>query len=153
MRIVDFKKLEVKTEIEYKVIDFTFELKEILDIPFLQFAKELSQDMKDKIEAANLSQYKDDALVFQFKTDLTSRDLDDMIPQLVSTFVLNLGITKTEFKHGEKRLNVPPSLDTLKPAYITPGNLLDLVNYNLPVERFNMLFFNGKDKAITSIVG
>jgi hypothetical protein len=111
MRIVDFKKLEIKTEVEYKVIDFTFELKEILDIPFLEFAKELSKDMKDKIDAANLSQYKDDALVFQFKTDLNSRDLDDMIPQLVSNFVLNLGIKKSEFKHGEKRLNVPPGLD------------------------------------------
>ena len=42
MRIIDFKNLTVKTEINYKVINFTFELNNILDIPFIQFTKELS---------------------------------------------------------------------------------------------------------------
>jgi hypothetical protein len=32
------------------------------------------------------------------------------------------------------------------------ANALDLVNYNLPIEKFNIVFFNVKDKAILSII-
>jgi hypothetical protein len=151
MRIIDFKNLTVKTEINYKVINFTFELNNILDIPFIQFTKELSKDVKDKIAAANLSQYKDDSVVFQFKTDLKSHDLDAMIPALITAFVLGLNIDKTEFKHGEKRLSVPQTLGIDK-GYMMDANALDLINYNLPIERFNLLFFNKNDKSLTSIL-
>lgn len=151
MRIIDFKNLTVTTEVDYKVINFTFELTGILDIPFIQFTKELAKDVKDKIDAANLAQYKDDAVVFQFKTDLKSDDLDAMIPALITAFVLGLNINKTEFKHGEKFLGVPQKLGIDK-GYMMDANALDLINYNLPVERFNLLFFNKKDKALVSIL-
>ena len=32
------------------------------------------------------------------------------------------------------------------------ANALDLVNYNLPIEKFNIVFFNSKNKATISIV-
>lgn len=151
MRIIDFKKLTMKTEINYKVVDFEFNLKDKMDMPYLEFVKIMNEDMAQKIIAANLSQYKDDNLVLQFKTDLRNMDLDPMIPALLTSFVKALNLDKTVFKHGEKILGVPKQLNIDK-GYMLDANALDLINYNLPAEKFNIVFFNYKNKAVVSIV-
>lgn len=151
MRIIDFKNLVMKTETDYKKVIFNFELLDKLDMNIFEFTKLINADMKAKISAANLSQYKDDNVVFEFKTDLRNMDLDPMIPPLLTAFVLNLNLDKTNFKHGEKILGVPKQLNIDK-GLLLDANALDLVNYNLPVEKFNIVFFNNKDKAIISII-
>jgi len=151
MRIIDFKNLTMKTETEYKKIVFNFELADKLDMNMFEFTKLINTDMRAKIEAANLSQYQNDNVVFEFKTDLRNMDLDPMIPALLTAFVLNLNIDKKVFKHGEKILAVPKQLNIDK-GFLMDANALDLINYNLPVEKFNIIFFNNKDKAIISII-
>lgn len=151
MRIIDFKNLTMKTEIKYKVVDFEFNLNDMLDMPYLEFVNILNNDMKQKIAAANLSQYKDENVVLQFKTNLRNTDLDPMIPALLTAFVKNLNIDKTVFKHNEKILGVPKQLNIDK-GILMDANALDLVNYNLPIEKFNIVFFNSKNKAVISIV-
>jgi hypothetical protein len=141
----------MKTETEYKKIIFNFELVDKLDMNIFEFTKLINADMKAKIEAANLIQYKDNNVVFEFKTDLRNMDLDPMIPPLLTAFVLNLNLDKTVFKHGEKILAVPRQLEIDK-GILLDANALDLVNYNIPVEKFNIIFFNNKNKAIKSIV-
>jgi hypothetical protein len=151
MRIINFKDLKMTTETEYKTIVFNFELSDKLDMNMFEFTKLINADMKAKIDAANLSQYKDNNVVFEFKTDLRNMDLDPMIPPLLTAFVLNLNLDKTIFKHGEKILGVPKQLSIDK-GLLMDANALDLVNYNLPVEKFNIVFFNVKNKAILSII-
>jgi len=141
----------MKTETKYKVVDFEFNLNDMLDMPYLEFINILNNDMKQKIAAANLSQYKDENVVLQFKTNLRNTDLDPMIPALLTTFVKNLNIDKTIFKHKEKILGVPKQLNIDK-GILMDANALDLVNYHLPIEKFNIVFFNNKNKAIISIV-
>jgi hypothetical protein len=111
----------------------------------------LNVDMAEKISAANLLQYKDVNLVLQFKTDLKNMDLDPMIPALLTAFVKALNLDKTVYKHGEKILGVPKHLNIDK-GFMLDANALDLINYNLPAEKFNIVFFNYKDKATVSIV-
>jgi hypothetical protein len=151
MRIIDFKNLKMTTETEYKKVIFNFDLADKLDMSIFDFTKLINEDMKAKLSAANLTQYKDDNVVFEFKTNLRNMDLDPMIPPLLTAFVLNLNLDKTVFKHGEKILGVPKQLSIDK-GLLMDANALDLVNYNLPVERFNIVFFNNKDKAILSII-
>lgn len=151
MRIIDFKNLTMKTEINYKVVDFQFNLEHMLDMPYLEFISILNNDMKQKLAAANLSQYKDDNVVLQFKTNLRNTDLDPMIPALLTAFVKALNVDKTVYKHGEKILGVPKQLNIDK-GILMDANALDLVNYNLPIEKFNIVFFNSKNKATISIV-
>jgi hypothetical protein len=151
MRIIDFKNLTMKTETEYKKVQFTFQMADKLEWGLFPFTNWLSATMKTQINAANLSQYKDDNIVFEFKTDLRNMDLDPMIPPLLTAFVLNLNIDKTVFKHGEKILGVPRQLSIDK-GLLMDANALDLINYNLPVEKFNIVFFNVKDKAIISVI-
>jgi hypothetical protein len=151
MRIIDFKSLRMKTEAKYKKVIFNFELMDKLDMNIFDFSKLINADMKAKIIAANLSQYKDDNVVFEFKTDLRNMDLDPMIPPLLTAFVLNLNLDKTVLKHGEKILGVPKQLSIDK-GLLMDANALDLINYNLPVEKFNVVFFNVKDKAVLSII-
>jgi hypothetical protein len=151
MRIIDFKNLTVTTEIEYKNIQFLFELSDKLDMPFIKFAKLIQQDLRDKIQAANLEQYKDSNLVIEFRTDLKSNDLDGMIPRLLTAFVLGLDLDKSTWKHGEKRLTVPQNM-LIDKGYLLDANALDLINYNLPVERINFLFYNKKGQAIRSVL-
>lgn len=151
MRIIDFKKLTMKTEINYKVVNFEFNLKDNMEMPYGEFIKILNADMAQKIAAANLSQYKDDNVVLQFKTDLRNMDLDPMIPTLITSFVKGLNLDKSTYKHGEKILGVPKQLNIDK-GFMLDANALDLVNYNLPIEKFNIVFFNYKDKATVSIV-
>lgn len=151
MRIIDFKNLTMKTEIKYETIDFHFNLKDKMDMPYLDFVKILSEDMVEKINMANLNQYKDVNLVFQFKTDLRNIDLDPMIPPLLTAFVKGLNLDKTIYKHGEKILGVPKQLN-LDKGFMLDANALDLVNYNLPAEKFNIIFFNYKNKQTVSIV-
>lgn len=151
MRIIDFKNLTMKTEINYKVVDFQFDLDHMLDMPYLEFINILNNDMKQKLAAANLSQYKDHNVVLQFKTNLRNTDLDPMIPALLTAFVKALNVDKTVYKHGEKILGVPKQLNIDK-GILMDANALDLVNYNLPIEKFNVVFFNSKNKAVISIV-
>jgi len=151
MRIIDFKNLTMKTEINYKVVDFEFNLNGKMDIPYTEFVKMLNEDMRQKIAAANLAQYKDVNLVLQFKTDLKNMDLDPMIPALLTAFVKGLNLDKTVYKHGEKILGVPKQLNIDK-GFMLDANALDLINYNLPAEKFNIVFFNYKNKATVSIV-
>ena len=151
MRIIDFKNLTMKTEINYKIVDFQFNLEHMLDMPYLEFISILNNDMKQKLAAANLSQYKDDNVVLQFKTNLRNTDLDPMIPALLTAFVKALNVDKTVYKHGEKILGVPKQLNIDK-GILMDANALDLVNYNLPIEKFNIVFFNSKNKATISIV-
>lgn len=151
MRIIDFKNLTMKTETRYETVDFEFNLKDKMDMPYLEFVKMINVDMAEKIAAANLSQYKDVNLVLQFKTDLRNMDLDPMIPALLTAFVKNLNLDKTVYKHGEKILGVPKQLNIDK-GLLLDANALDLINYNLPAEKINIVFFNIKNKAIVSIV-
>jgi hypothetical protein len=151
MRIINFKNLKMTTETEYKKIIFNFELADKLDMNIFQFTKLINADMRAKLEAADLSQYKNDNVVFEFKTDLKNMDLDPMIPPLLTAFVLNLNLDKNVFKHGEKILAVPKQLNIDK-GLLMDANALDLINYNLPVEKFNIVFFNLKDKAVLSII-
>jgi hypothetical protein len=151
MRIIDFKNLTMKTEIEYKTVDFQFNLKDKMEISYFEFIKMLNVDMAEKIAAANLVQYKDVNLVLQFKTDLKNMDLDPMIPALLTAFVKALNLDKTVYKHGEKILGVPKHLNIDK-GFMLDANALDLINYNLPAEKFNIVFFNYKNKATVSIV-
>jgi hypothetical protein len=151
MRIIDFKNLTMKTEIKYKTVDFQFNLKDKMEMPYGEFVKIINADMIEKINSANLSQYKDENLVFNFKTDLRNMDLDPMIPALLTSFVKGLNLDKTVFKHGEKILGVPKHLNIDK-GFLLDANALDLINYNLPAEKFNIVFFNYKDKAVVSIV-
>lgn len=151
MRIIDFKNLTMTTQTEYTKVIFNFELADKLDMSIFDFTKLINEDMRAKIVAANLSDYKDHNVVFEFKTDLKNMDLDPMIPPLLTAFVLNLKIDKTVFKHGEKILAVPRQLSIDK-GFLMDANALDLVNYNLPIEKFNIVFFNVKDKAIISII-
>ncbi len=151
MRIIDFKNLTMKTEIEYKTVDFQFNLKDKMEISYFEFIKMLNVDMAEKIAAANLFQYKDVNLVLQFKTDLKNMDLDPMIPALLTAFVKALNLDKTVYKHGEKILGVPKHLNIDK-GFMLDANALDLINYNLPAEKFNIVFFNYKNKATVSIV-
>jgi hypothetical protein len=46
---------------------------------------------------------------------------------------------------------VPKQLNIDK-GFLLDANALDLVNYNLPIEKFNIVFFNNKDKATISII-
>jgi hypothetical protein len=78
-------------------------------------------------------------------------DLDPMISVLLTAFVLNLNLDKTILKHGEKILAVPKQLSIDK-GLLMDANALDLINYNLPIEKFNIVFFNNKGKAIISII-
>jgi hypothetical protein len=151
MRIIDFKNLVMKTETEYKKIVFNFSLLDKMDMNVFDFTKLINEDMRAKIDAANLAQYKDDNVVFEFKTDLRNMDLDPMIPVLLTAFVLNLNLDKSIFKHGEKILGVPKQLSIDK-GLLMDANALDLINYNLPVEKLNIVFFNNKEKAIISII-
>jgi hypothetical protein len=151
MRIIDFKKLEVETEINYKTVVFSFEFRERLDMSLIPFAKWLSKEMSEQVAAANLDQYKDDSVVFEFRTDLKNMDLDPLIPQLMTSFVLSLNIDKSEYKHGEKILAVPPRMNIDK-GLLMDANALDLINYNIPVNRCNFMFFNVKNKAIRSVL-
>jgi len=151
MRIIDFKNLTMKTETEYKKVQFIFEMADKLDWGLFPFTNWLSAAMKNQIDAANLSQYKDDNIVFEFKTDLRNMDLDPMIPALLTAFVLNLNLDKTTLKHKEKILGVPRQLSIDK-GLLMDANALDLINYNLPVEKFNIVFFNIKGKAIISVI-
>lgn len=151
MRIIDFKNLKMTTETKYTKVIFNFELADKLDMNIFNFTKLINEDMRAKIVAANLSDYKDHNVVFEFKTDLKNMDLDPMIPPLLTSFVLNLNLDKTLFKHGEKILGVPRQLSIDK-GFLMDANALDLVNYNLPVEKFNIVFFNVKDKAVVSII-
>jgi hypothetical protein len=151
MRIIDFKNLKMKTEINYITIDFQFQLNQNMDMPYVEFVKVLNQDMAQKIDAVDFSEFKDSNVVFQFKTDLRNTDLDPMIPALLTAFVKNLNIDKTVYKHGEKILAVPRDLNIDK-GFLLDANALDLINYNLPVEKFNIVFFNYKNKATVSIV-
>lgn len=151
MRIIDFKNLTMKTEINYKVVDFEFDLNDKMDMPYGEFIKVLNKDMEEKITAANLSQYKDVNLVLQFKTNLRNTDLDPMIPALLTSFIKGLNLDKSTYKHGEKILGVPKQLNIDK-GFMLDANALDLVNYNLPAEKFNIVFFNYKNKAVVSIV-
>jgi hypothetical protein len=151
MRIIDFKNLTMKTETEYTKVIFNFELADKLDMNIFNFTKLINQDMRAKIVAANLSEYKDHNVVFEFKTDLRNMDLDPMIPPLLTAFVLALQLDKSEWKHGEKILSVPRQLNIDK-GFLMNANALDLVNYNLPIEKFNIVFFNNKDKATISII-
>jgi hypothetical protein len=64
---------------------------------------------------------------------------------------LNLPLDKTVFKHAEKVLAVPRQLSIDK-GFLMDANALDLVNYNLPIEKFNIVFFNLKNKAVLSII-
>ena len=97
MRIINFKNLTMKTEINYKVVDFQFNLDHMLDMPYLEFINILNNDMKQKLAAANLSQYKDENVVLQFKTNLRNTDLDPMIPALLTAFVKALNVDKTVY--------------------------------------------------------
>jgi hypothetical protein len=151
MRIIDFKNLVMKTETEYKKIVFNFSLLDKMDMNVFEFTKIVNEDMRAKIDAVNLAQYKDDNIVFEFKTDLRNMDLDPMIPVLLTAFVLNLNLDKSIFKHGEKILGVPKQLSIDK-GLLMDANALDLINYNLPVEKLNIVFFNNKGKAIISII-
>jgi hypothetical protein len=151
MRIIDFKNLKMTTETEYKKVIFNFEIANKLDMSIFDFTKIINEDMKAKLSAANLIQYKDNNVVFEFKTDLRNMDLDPMIPPLLTAFVLNLNLDKTVFKHGEKILGVPKQLSIDK-GLLMDANALDLVNYNLPIEKFNIVFFNNKNKAVLSII-
>jgi hypothetical protein len=151
MRIIDFKNLTMKTETEYTKVIFNFELADKLDMNIFNFTKMINEDMRAKIVAANLSDYKDHNVVFEFKTDLRNMDLDPMIPPLLTAFVLALHLDKSQWKHGEKILGVPRQLNIDK-GFLMDANALDLVNYNLPIEKFNIVFFNNKDKATISII-
>lgn len=151
MRIIDFKKLEVRTEVDYEIVEFNFTFDDRLDMPLIPFAKWLNEEMTAQVAAANLSQYKDDNVVFEFKTDLRNMDLDPLIPQLMTSFVLSLNIDKSEYKHGEKILGVPQRMNIDK-GLLMDANALDLINYNLPVERCNFMFFNVKNRAIRSVL-
>ena len=151
MRIIDFKNLVMKTETEYTRVVFNFELADKLDMNIFNFTKMINEDMRAKIVAANLTEYKDQNVVFEFKTDLRNMDLDPMIPPLLTAFVLNLNLDKTVFKHGEKILGVPKQLSIDK-GLLMDANALDLINYNLPVEKLNIIFFNVKDRAVMSII-
>jgi hypothetical protein len=151
MRIIDFKKLDVATEIIYDTVVFNFELKDKMDLSVFEFTKLLNADMKAKIDAANLSQYEYKSVVFEFQTDLKNMDLDPMMPALLTSFVKNLNINKSEYKHGEKILAVPQRLNIDK-GILMDANALDLINYNLPVEAFNIVFFNHKKKMIRSVL-
>ena len=151
MRIIDFKNLTMKTEVKYETVDFEFNLKDKMDMPYFDFIKMLNADMGQKIAAANLGQYKDVNLVLQFKTDLKNIDLDPMIPALLTAFIKELNLDKTVYKHGEKILGVPKHLNIDK-GFMLDANALDLINYNLPAEKFNIVFFNYKNKATVSIV-
>lgn len=151
MRIIDFKNLTMTTETEYTKVIFNFELADKLDMNIFDFTKLINEDMRAKIVAANLSDYKNQNVVFEFKTDLKNMDLDPMIPPLLTAFVLNLNLDKTVFKHGEKILGVPKQLSIDK-GLLMDANALDLINYNLPIEKFNIVFFNVKNKAVLSII-
>jgi hypothetical protein len=151
MRIIDFKNLTMKTETEYTKIIFNFELADKLDMSIFNFTKLINEDMRAKIVAANLSNYKDHNVVFEFKTDLRNVDLDPMIPPLLTAFVLSLRLDKSQWKHGEKILAVPRQLNIDK-GFLMDANALDLVNYNLPIEKFNIMFFNNKNKPIVSVI-
>ena len=151
MRIIDFKKMDVATEVVYDTVVFSFELADKLDLSVFEFTRILNEDMKAKIEAANLSQYEYKSVVFEFQTDLKNIDLDPMMPPLLTAFVKNLNIDKSEYKHGEKILAVPTRMKIDK-GILMDANALDLINYNLPIESFNVIFFNHKKKALRSIL-
>ena len=151
MRIIDFKKMDVATEVVYDTIVFNFELKDKMDLSVFEFTKLLNADMKAKIDAANLSQYAYKSVVFEFQTDLKNMDLDPMMPPLLTAFVKNLNIDKSEYKHGEKILAVPVRMNIDK-GILMDANALDLINYNIPVEAFNVVFFNHKKKAVRSLL-
>lgn len=151
MRIIDFKKLEVKTQTEYETIVFNFELNNKLEMGLFPFTKMLAKDMEEKIKAAKLEDYADKNVLFEFRTDLRNMDLDPMIPQLLTSFVLALKLDKTTWKHGEKILGVPRQL-MIDKGYLMDANALDLINYNLPIEKFNIIFFNNRGRGITSVL-
>jgi hypothetical protein len=89
------------------------------------------------------------AVVFQFYTDLERADLKDLRDLIISGLVKKLLITKDKQKHDEVRLGVPRSLNSLD---IMQTHIMDLVNFNLLKETFEIEFYDFKNRLYKPMI-
>lgn len=145
MRIVDFKKLDIEITHEYQIEEISLNLMQFLDTPFAFFVDTLQEQMNRKFPTLDAAE----DVCFKIYTDLNRRDaisLSDFIANSVATCLF---INKNEYKHQEKRLGIPATIEKANMGIV---NLMDLINFPLIVERFNIEIYDRKNRLVFILV-
>lgn len=149
MQIANFKNRTVHKTKRYKEIILSLNLDAALDLKVSEFIILLNKEMKEQIDIKGLKEYDGDVL-FKIYTDLPRIDLQDMRDVIMRSLSDAL-IESREFKHGEEILGIVTAPDFLQ-LEITITNLMDLINYNLIQESFDVEFFDNKKYSYRPLI-
>ena len=148
MKIVNFELLELEKVDRCKNITIKLSLNDKLDMRYSEFTKLLYEDISNQIDSSDMAGYPG-AIIFQIYMDLERADLKDLRDLVMSGVVKKLVITKDKIKHEERRLGVPKALGNLD---IMQGHIMDLINYPLMKESFDVEFYDFKNRLYKPLV-
>lgn len=148
MKVMNFKELKVESAPRYKELSMRLKLEEKLDLNYSVFTEMIFQEISAFIDEQKIENY-ENAIVFQFQTDLERTDLKFVKDIILAALTAKLIKTKQEWKHNEKRLGIPKGLGGLE---IMDGHLMDLVNFPLLTERFQVEFYDLKNRKYKPVV-
>lgn len=148
MKVMNFETLKVENVNRYKEISLKLVLDKKLDMKYSEFTEDLYVTIGDLIKRENLQTY-ENPIVFHIHTDLDRSELKMLRDLIIGVIVDEMIVTKGTFKHREQRLGRPDEFETLD---IMQGHLMDLVNYPLVKEQFNIYFYDAKDRVYKPVV-
>jgi hypothetical protein len=145
---MNFKTLQLDVVARYKELPIRLSLDEKLDLKVSEFTNYVYQTIGDYIESSQLNKY-DNPVIFQIHTDLPRSELKMIRDIIIAALVKKLVKDPNEFKHGERRLGIPSGLQGLE---IMSGHIMDLINYPLLKEEFEIQFYDDRDRLYKPVI-
>jgi hypothetical protein len=145
---MNFKTLEIEIVGRYKELPIKLELNDRLDLKYSVFTELVFADIKNAISQSQLDKY-DNPIIFQVYTDIPRSELKFIRDIIIAALVDNMIVTKETYKHGERRLGIPEKLKGLE---IMDGHIMDLVNYPLLKEQFEIQFYDEKSRLYKPVI-
>ena len=149
-KLVDF--LENKTEglKKYKEFKINLNLEEDLDMNYSKFANKLSREIVKQLDEQFFTHYIGD-VVIKVYTKLPREELIPLKDLIFVTVLNNFIKTKENYKRAEKTLGLL-TIEEFKKIEIPLATLMDLINYPLVYERFNVGLYDKENLLYKSLV-
>lgn len=148
-KLVDFLGKKIEPLKRYKEFKIVLNLEKDLDMNYSKFSQKLSKDIKRQLDEQYFTHYVGD-VVLRIYTKLPREELIPLKNLIFSTVVENFIKTKEEYK-TEKILGLLTfkEFEKIEVPLIT---LMDLINYPLHYERFNVGLYDKDNLLYKSLV-
>lgn len=140
-KIINFYEKKIEKANRFKEIKIRLSLEEDLDLVYSEFFKKLKSSIKQQLEEQKVEEY-EGAIMIQVYTKLPRQELRPLKDLIFASVAENLVITKDRFKIGEHRILGITFLKGFEYIDLPLVNLMELVNYPLICESFNIELYD-----------